>query len=118
MHSPLAASAPPVRRWFAGSGGRPAMPRRSETDRESGLGKPRGMPCYEGDHVAAEAATPPEGDTLALVPSGPTRRPGGVATGPEVRPATWLPHHAPSGVLTAERSHATAEQAVAGLPCF
>ena len=51
-------STPRVRRWIARDGDREAVGRRSEIDRSGGLGKPRGEPCGDGDHVATFAATP------------------------------------------------------------
>jgi hypothetical protein len=65
---------PRFRRTVAASGGRAAIVRRSEIDRSCGLGKPRRVPCHNGDHVATVA--------------------------PNLRwAATWLRHHAPCGVL-------------------
>ena len=49
------------RRPVAASGDRAANHRRSEIDREDGLGKPGRVPCQEGDHVATAAATPAGG---------------------------------------------------------
>ena len=49
------------RRPVADSGDRAANQRRSEIDREDGLGKPGRVPCQEGDHVATAAATPAGG---------------------------------------------------------
>ena len=49
---------PSVRREIARNGDREAIQRRSEIDRSSGLGKPRGGPCDEGDHVATFVTTP------------------------------------------------------------
>lgn len=61
--------APGVRREIARNGDRQAVERRSEIDRSGGLGKPRGVPCDQGDHVATFAATPATIDTLALASS-------------------------------------------------
>src|SRR5258706_6728870 len=55
-------NAPPGgRRGIARNGDRAAINRRSEIDRSSGSGEPRGVPCDEGDHVATSAATPTTG---------------------------------------------------------
>ncbi len=54
-------SPPKGRRGIARNGDRAAIDRRSEIDRSGGLGKPRGGPCHEGDHVATSAATPATG---------------------------------------------------------
>src|SRR5438552_4018592 len=106
--SGIARQVPPdVRRWIARDGDRAAVERRSEIDLTSGLGKPRGVLCGYGDHVATFAATPTTGrhaGTRFLVTDA---APGWGSHPTCVGSRRRLPHSAPVGVTTAERFHAT-----------
>ena len=97
---------PHVRRASAFSSDRATNDRRLEIDRSGGFRKPQnpmriGRPCRR-----PPPRPPPGDDTLAPQDFGDRRgAPAGVATSYRW-PATWLLHHAPDGVATAERFHA------------
>jgi hypothetical protein len=77
------------------------------------LGKAAECHAVKETASTAYAATPTKDDTLALVPRDRRGASAGVAADLR-RPATRLPHHAPVGASTAERSHAAGYSPVAG----
>jgi hypothetical protein len=78
------------------------------------LAKATRVPCHDGDHVAPFAATHDEGRHAGIGPSPHHNRGASSCVASDLRRrATWLPHHAPFGVTSAERLDTTPIEGVA-----